>query len=113
MSDTRVEELLENILVWTRASSFDAVGKLLERALPSDNMRLAYQALDGSKTIEKVKKECSIGSNTINALIIRCCSMGLMEKSNGVVTRLFDLGDFDLLPELPSGPEVKASVNRE
>ena len=111
ISGTRSEQLLEQILVWIRASSFSTVGEMLAKALPSDNMRLAYQALDGTKTIDKVKKECGIWSNTINTLVNRCGAMGLMSKGDGPATRLFDLADFGLLPASAKTPDASGESN--
>ena len=97
--EIQTNQILTEILHWIRASSHSTVGGALKQALPSDNMRRAYQALDGTRTVKDVKKECGIGSNTINELIGRCCAMGLMERQDGLPTkRLFDLRDFDLLP---------------
>lgn len=97
-SGDRMEALLEELLIWTKVSAYTSVSALLESALKTDNVRLAYQALDGSRTLDSVKKECGIGSNTLAAMVARCCAMGLMSKANGSTRRHFDLNDFGLLP---------------
>ena len=45
-SDQRTQDLLEQILIWTRASSFSSVEAMLKQALPADKDRNAYQAMD-------------------------------------------------------------------
>ena len=106
-TDKQVQDVLEQILVWIRASSFREVGDMLAKALPTDKERLAYQTLDGVKTNETVKKDVQIGSERMTALVSRCVSMGLMERADGPAKRLFDLADFDLLPALVTAGVAK------
>lgn len=95
------EQLLEQILIWTRASSFERVEALLKKALPTEKDRLAYQALDPDpskrKSRDEIKKEFQIGSNTLAGLVKRCLSMGLMKREGASAVRLFDLNDFGMV----------------
>jgi len=89
--------ILKEILNWTRAASFKSVKSLLEEALPDNKSRMAFQMLDGSKSLDQVRVACRISPNVIGALAQKCVSMGLMEVTDEKKrVRLFDLNDFDL-----------------
>lgn len=111
-TDQRTQELLEQILIWTRASSFSNVEAMLKKALPADKDRNAYQAMDPDaekrKSRDEIKKELQMGSDTLNDLVKRCLSMGLMKREGANTVRLFDLGDFGMLPDPPKATEKKA-----
>ena len=48
-----------------------------------------------------------MGSNTLNDLVKRCLSMGLMKRDGAITVRLFDLGDFAMLPDPPKSATKK------
>lgn len=91
--------ILKEMLKWIRAGSFSQVEHMLLTALPDSRKRIAYQAIDGSHTIDNVKKAAGMGYKAVNDLIDRCIAMGLMEKVDGKPRRSFDLRDFGLLSE--------------
>jgi hypothetical protein len=95
-----VEKILKEMLVWIRAGAYSQVEVMLARALPEDRHRIAYQAMDGSHSIDSVKKSAGMGAKAVYDLMTRCESMGLMEKVGTKSVRLFDLSDFGLLPAL-------------
>jgi len=98
MSDEKMVSVLADIRNWVRAASFASVRKLLETALPDEKSRMAYQMMDGTRTMEQVRVACKMSPNGVVALGQRCTSMGLMElKDDKKRVRLFDLNDFDLL----------------
>ena len=100
MSDDRVVDLLTDIRNWTRAASFGSVKSLIEAALPDEKSRTAYQMLDGSTTMDQVRVACKMSPNGLFALAQRCSAMGLMEvREDKRRVRLFDLDDFELLPD--------------
>jgi hypothetical protein len=98
MGDDRVLSLLTDIRNWTRASSYSAVKKLLQEALPDAKSRMAYQLLDGNASIDQVRAAAKMSPNSLVALAERCTAMGLMEvRDDKKRVRLFDLKDFGLL----------------
>lgn len=97
-NDEAVVDVLAEIRNWIRAAAHAPVKASLQEALPDDKSRRAYQMLDGSKSIEEVRKACKMSPNALIALANRCSSMGLMEQTQDKKrVRLFDLQDFDLL----------------
>ena len=100
MQDDNMLAVLKEILNWTRASSFHSVKALLQEALPDAKARLAFQMLDGTKSIEQVRTACKMSPNGLVALSQRCTAMGLMEVNGDKKrSRLFDLTDFGLIDE--------------
>lgn len=91
--------VLKEIRNWIRAASYGTVKTLLEAALPDAKSRKAYQMLDGSIPMEKVRIACKMSPNALIALAQKCASMGLMEVTEDKKRlRLFDLADFGLFP---------------
>ena len=90
--------LLREILKWTKVGYFDRVKSMLERILDSEKKRLAYQAMDGTESIEVIKTRLQMGKSVVIDLYRKCENAGLMEQVDGKRNRLFDLADFDLLP---------------
>ena len=98
MSDSNMIELLTDIRNWIRASSYMSIKALLERALPDQQSRAAYQMLDGSTSTDQVRIAVKISPNRLILLTQKWTSMGLMEiKADKKRKRLFDLMDFELL----------------
>jgi hypothetical protein len=91
--------VLKEIRNWIRAASYGTVKGLLESALPDTKSRKAYQMLDGTAAIEKVRVACKMSPNGLVALAQKCTAMGLMEVTEDKKRlRLFDLMDFGLVP---------------
>jgi hypothetical protein len=98
MSEDKILAVLMDIRNWTRAASFGSVKSLLEKALPDEKSRAAYQMLDGTASMDQVRIACKMSPNGLLALAQRCEAMGLMEMSDDKKRlRLFDLVDFGLL----------------
>jgi len=97
MGDENSLAVLKEILNWTRVASFQSVKALLQEALPDRKSRLAFQMLDGTKTLDQVRVKCKISPNFITSLAQKCIAMGLMDVSEDKKrVRLFNLDDFDL-----------------
>jgi hypothetical protein len=109
MRDDKILAVLTDIRNWTRAASFGSVKALLEKALPDEKSRSAYQMLDGTASMEQVRIACKMSPNGLLALAQRCGAMGLMEvKDDKKRLRLFDLTDFGLFDGNPQpGPQAK------
>lgn len=99
-SEDRLLDVLAEIRNWIRAAAHKPVQALLEEALPDVKSRAAYQMLDGTASVEKVRVACKMSPNAVVALTSRCVALGLMDaNSDKRRVRLFDLNDFGLLPE--------------
>ena len=106
MSDDKILVILADIRNWIRAASYGSVKALLESALPDPKSRAAYQMLDGTNSMERVRVASKMSPNVLLALAQRCTAMGLMElKDDKKRVRLFDLADFGLIngKDQPSG----------
>jgi hypothetical protein len=98
MNDEKSLAILKDIRNWVRAASYGSVKKLLEATLTDPKSRAAYQMLDGTATIRRVRAACKMSPNVVQALVERCTAMGLMElKDDTKRLRLFDLADFGLI----------------
>jgi hypothetical protein len=97
-SEEKILEALVEIRNWIRAAAHNSVKASLEAALPDAKLRIAYQMLDGSASMDQVRIACKMSPNALVALASRCTSMGLMEiNQDKRRVRLFDLADFGLL----------------
>ena len=98
MSDEGSLIVLKDIRNWIRAAAYAPVKAMLESALPDSKSRKAYQMLDGTASMDKVRIACKMSPNGLLALAERCTAMGLMELNEEKRRlRLFDLADFELL----------------
>ncbi|MDP4199049.1 MAG: hypothetical protein Q8922_14945 [Bacteroidota bacterium] len=100
-SEEKLLEVLVEIRNWIRASAHAPVKALLEAALPDPKSRAAYQLLDGTATMDQVRKACKMSPNALIVLANQCSAMGLMELTDDKKrVRLFDLADFGLVGEI-------------
>lgn len=92
-------EILEQILVWTRVGFYSAAGNMLAEVLDSDKKRWAYQLADGTRTSTAIRTQVRMSPNDVGALFRRCISVGLMDKDEaGHARRSFDLTNFGMIP---------------
>ena len=92
--------VLFEIRNWIRAASHPLVKLSLEKVLPDAKSRMAYQMLDGMKSMEQVRVACKISPNFLLELANKCSAAGLMQlNSEKRRVRLFDLADFGIAPE--------------
>lgn len=97
-NDDKLLDTLLEIRNWIRAAAHSSVKSSLQEALPDQKSRLAYQMLDGSKSMDQVRVACKMSPNGLLALANRCAALGLMEVNQDKKrVRLFDLVDFDLV----------------
>lgn len=107
-SEEKLLEVLVDIRNWIRAAARGPVKTSLEAALPDLKLRMAYQMLDGSRSMEQVRIACKMSPNALVVLANRCAAMGLMEiNQDKKRVRLFDLTDFGLI-ENSDVPELEA-----
>jgi hypothetical protein len=93
-------QILNEILVWTRVGFYGTAKSMLSDVLNSDKKKLAYQAAEGTRSMDSIRAEAQISPNDIGDLFKQCISIGLMEVTeDGKRKRLFNLGNFGLLPQ--------------
>ena len=98
MSDDKVLSVVTDIRNWVRAASHGSVKTLLEAALADAKARRAYQMLDGTSSLDRVRVACKMSPNSVVAIAQQCVAMGLMEvTADNRRRRLFDLRDFGIL----------------
>lgn len=99
-SEVDLLAVIKEIRNWIRAAAHRPVRSMLEEALPDEKSRRAYQMFDGNTSGTEIRKVCKMSPNAVVALTSRCVALGLMEiRDDKKRLRLFDLGEFDLLPE--------------
>lgn len=94
-------EVLKEILVWMRVGFYGAARAMLAEVLNSEKKQCAYQAADGSRTLDSIRQEVKMSPNDITELYRTCVSLGLMEVDGNKRRRLFDLTHFGF--EIKSG----------
>lgn len=99
MADDATLKVLNEILAWTRVGFYGTAKAMLEEVLDSDKKKLAYQAMDGSKTIDAIKTEVKMSKGDVIDLYRKCEHVGLMAQVDSKRRRLFDLTSFGLLPD--------------
>jgi hypothetical protein len=121
-SADRIEDLLEQILAWTRVGNYAAAKQILldnfGDAKPEE--RLSYQLLDGTRSQKDVLEIClrslaepKISRSGLSAWVTKWEKLGLVQKAGSNVKRLFSLPDFQLaVPAAKSdeGDQGKASA---
>ncbi len=88
--------VMKEILLWTRVGFYGTAKKTLQDVLNTDKKRMAYQAADGTRTLESIRIEVKMSPNDLSDLFKVCANLGLMTLENGKRRRLFDLGQFGL-----------------
>lgn len=112
MSDSdRVVELLEELLVWTRAGMYGRVSELIQaefkqHAEERSEIILAYELLDGSRTYKEIVQVCKasipdarIAPSTLSSWVAKWERLGLLKKEGSTPVKLFSLADFAI--EIP------------
>lgn len=105
----RVEDLLEQILAWTRVGMYAAAKEALSaefREAPR-GARLAYELLDGKRTQKDVLELCGkkfndpkvFSKSTLSNWVGKWERLGLIKKE-GQPKKLFSLEDFNLAEPL-------------
>ena len=113
-SDSRVVELLEELVVWTKAGLYESVETLVHREFEEarPEQRLAYELSDSQIQREIVRiceevvgDDAQISQSAVSDWLSRWERIGLISRSGRSVTRHFALADFGL-----DVPEVNSSV---
>lgn len=106
MLERETLNVLEEILIWTRASSFPNVKRLIQEAFSASRPeeRLAFELLDGTNKQGEIVKICKealgpeskISPGALSTWISRWERMGLVMKKEGKNIRCFSLIDFGI-----------------
>lgn len=111
--ENRIVELLEELVRWTRVTSFPKVKDLLNRILTSPEEKVAYQSSDAEKTSRKVAEMANVSKFTILKWWTAWTKAGIAEsisvQRGDRAKRIFSLDDFGIeVPEIGrSSPTVE------
>jgi len=102
---------LQELLKWTKASSYRAVKDSLNSILDTETKKLIYQFSDGTLGSTEVVRKAKSSSQTVSDCWKMWKKSGIGEtiKVTGGerFKRIFDLDDFDLLPKSKKNLEVQ------
>lgn len=92
----RIASSLEELVTWTRISNFPIVKQILETALDTEQKRLVYHLLDGTKTIAEIQKLSGVNGRFISEWGREWERLGIVQDSEisgrkGRRQRLFDI----------------------
>ena len=80
MSQERITELLEEILLWTKYDYSDTKEKMLQH-LDTDDKKIAYELSDGENSTYDIQKYVSVSQRTISSWWRNWFELGLMEQT--------------------------------
>jgi hypothetical protein len=92
MSD-RTDELLEELLVWTKFMARPGLSAALEATLKDPRHKLAYERTDGSRTQGDVGKLAGLDQTTVSDLWAKWRRLGLLNDTGKRPSRLISLAD--------------------
>jgi hypothetical protein len=92
MSD-KSEELLAELLVWTRFMARPALAESLTHVLKDQKHRLAYELTDGNRTQVEIGKLAGLDQTTVSDLWGRWRRLGLLNETTKRPSRLVSLVD--------------------
>jgi hypothetical protein len=92
---SRQDELLEEILVWTKFQARPALAEALTNVLKEPRHQVAYEVTDGNRTQAEVGKLAGLDQTTISELWARWKRLGLVNDTGrrpAHMISLLDLG---------------------
>ena len=112
--EDRMIELLEELVKWTRVTSFPKVKELLIGILTSPEEKVAYQSSDGGKTSREVADIANVSQPTISKWWKAWIKAGIAEpvsvQRGERARRIFSLEDFGI--EVPVITVVNAKEGK-
>jgi hypothetical protein len=105
-NESRMVEILDELLTWTKVTSFKQVKQTLLEALPKPQDRLVYFLSDGTKTGTQISQESGVNNAIISGLHNGWAKLGLVTKDKTGYRKRFNLEDFGI--EVPDLAELKA-----
>jgi len=104
-SSSRIEELLEEILRWTRLQGMDKLKAVIAANLRSESERLVYEYSDGDRSVRDIEATIGVSRSTVTRYWDKWQRLGIVEKSRkyeGRWKRLCSLEDLGIdVPQLP------------
>jgi hypothetical protein len=116
--EDRMIELLEELVKWTRVTSFPKVKELLIGILTSPEEKVAYQSSDGGKTSREVADIANVSQFTISKWWKAWIKAGIAEsisvQRGERAKRIFSLDDFGIeVPVTKEAPVEEKVVGGE
>ncbi len=102
MSD-KSEELLTELLVWTRFMARPALAESLTVVLKDPKHRLAYELTDGNRTQVEIGKVSGLDQTTVSDLWGKWRRLGLLNETTKRPARLISLVDLGWEIKIPRG----------
>jgi hypothetical protein len=90
---SREEELLTEILMWTKFMARPGLSDSLTQVLKDPRHKLAYEATDGNRTQTEVGKVAGLDQTTVSELWQRWRRLGLLNDTGNRPARLISLID--------------------
>lgn len=109
--EDRMVELLEELVRWTRVTSFPKVKDLLIGTLTSQEEKVAYQSSDGEKTSREVAEMANVSKFTILKWWTAWIKAGIAEsisvQRGERAKRIFSLDDFGVEVPIIEKPKIE------
>lgn len=110
-NEDRIVELLEELVYWTKETSFSEIRQRLLTNLQSPKEKMAYELSDGEKTTRQLTSKLKVGNDTITTWWTNWIAAGIAEsittKGGGHrAVRKFSLKDFGIeVPAIAKAPK--------
>jgi CRP-like cAMP-binding protein len=98
MSNRDLNEILEELLAWTRFANTKALTDTLASVLKDGPAFRAYQDSNGERTQAEVARSAGLGQSTISRLWGQWRRLGLVRDVDGRALHLADPADLGLAP---------------
>ena len=109
--EDRMIELLEELVRWTRVTSFPKVKDLLNGILTSPEEKVAYESSDGEKTSREVAEMANVSQFTISKWWKAWIKAGIAEsisvQRGERAKRIFSLDDFGVEVPIIEKPKIE------
>ena len=109
--EDRMIELLEELVRWTRVTSFPKVKDLLNGILTCSEEKVAYQSSDGEKTSREVAEMANVSQFTISKWWKEWIKAGIAEsisvQRGERAKRTFSLDDFGVEVSTIKKPKIE------
>jgi hypothetical protein len=89
----RLEEMVEELLIWTRFMARPALVESLGSVLKDPKHKLAYELTDGNRTQGEVGKQAGLDQTTVSDLWGRWRRLGLLNDTGKRPAKLISLAD--------------------
>ena len=102
---------IQELLRWTKVSSYENIKKMLENILDSENKRIVYHLSNGENNQDEIVAKGKVGAGSISRYWNEWEKMGIGEsipvKRGKRFKGSFDLNNFGLLPKSEQIGDIK------